>query len=72
MSIYHGFSKVFYVDSYNRVSGTNANFNIKLDIGTNKYNKVALLQMSCPKSFYNFSDGSNTFIYFKSWVLIVQ
>jgi hypothetical protein len=61
MSIYHGNSKVFYIDSYNKVSGTDSNFSIKLDLGKNDFNKIALLQFSCPKSFYNFTSGSNTF-----------
>lgn len=61
MSIYHGQQRVFYIDSYNRISGTDSNFEIKVNLPTNNYNKVALLQLSCPKSFYNFSSGSNTF-----------
>lgn len=63
MSIYHGNSRVYYVDSYNRLLGSHTNFSIKLDLpSTNKYNKVALLQLSVPKSFYNFASGKNTFI----------
>ena len=62
MSIYHGNSRVFYIDSYNRLSGTHTNFNIKLELpATNRYNKVAVLQLSVPKSFYNFPSGKNTF-----------
>ena len=61
MSIYHGDSRVFYIDSANRTSGTDSNFEISLSLPKNNYNKVALLQLSCPKSFYNFSTGKNTF-----------
>ena len=61
MSIYHGDSRVFYIDSSNRTSGTDSNFEISLNLPKNNYNKVALLQLSCPKSFYNFSTGKNTF-----------
>ena len=62
MSIYHGNSKVFYIDSYNRISGTDSDFNIKLNLGMNNFNKCALLQLSCPKTFYNFASGKNTFV----------
>jgi hypothetical protein len=62
MSIYHGQQRVYYVDSFNRINGTDSNFEIKLNLPSNNYNKVALLQLSCPKSFYNFTTGSNTFI----------
>src|ERR1700745_86639 len=63
MSIYHGNSRVFYIDSYNRISGNDTNFQIKVDVPQgNTYNKVALMQLSCPKSFYNFSSGNNTFV----------
>ena len=58
---YHGETRIFYVDSYNRVEGTDTDFTVNIDIPKNNYNKVALLQASIPKSFYNFPDGQNTF-----------
>jgi hypothetical protein len=64
MSIYHGISKVFYINSTVRCSGTSdTNFSYTLNIPSkNTFNKVCLLQLSIPKSFYNFPSGSNTFI----------
>lgn len=62
MSIYYGDPRVFYIDSANKISGTDTNFDVKIDLPKNNYNRVALLQLSCPKSFYNFSTGKNTFI----------
>ncbi len=62
MSIYHGDNRVFYIDSANKISGTDTNFDVKIDLPKNNYTRVALLQLSCPKSFYNFSTGKNTFI----------
>lgn len=61
MSIYHGESRVFYIDSSNRTSGTDSNFQINVNLPKNNFNRVALLQLSCPKSFYNFSTDKNTF-----------
>ena len=61
MSIYHQQSKVLYIDSNNRTSGSHTNFSISLDINRNYYDKCCLLQLSVPKSFYNFPSGKNTF-----------
>ena len=63
MTFYHGASEVYYINSSNRVAGSSdTNFSYILNIPQNmKYNKCCLLQLSIPKSFYNFPSGSNTF-----------
>lgn len=55
--------QVFYINSYNRTSGTNSNFTYKLNIDVTKnYNKVVMLQASIPKTMYMISSTTNTFI----------
>lgn len=62
MSFYHGSSQVFYINSATKVSGTDTNFSFKLSLpSNNRFDKVCLLQLSIPKSFYNFPVGENTF-----------
>src|SRR3989304_8514385 len=58
---YHGETRIFYIDSFFRVSGSNTDFSINLDLPRNDYNRVALIQFSCAKSYYNFPEGRNTF-----------
>jgi len=55
--------QIFYINSYNRLSGTNSNFSYKLPVDqTKNFNKVIVLQASVPKSYYLVSAGYNTFI----------
>lgn len=58
---FHGETRIIYIDSFNRSSGTTSDFNISVDLPRNDFNRVALLQFSCPKSYYNFRQGRNTF-----------
>ena len=65
MSIYHhGDTQVFYVNSTNRVSGSSdTNFSVALNIlPNNSFNRICLMQLSVPKSFYNFYTGNNTLV----------
>lgn len=62
MSIYHQEAMVLYVDSNNRTSGSHTDFSISFDMTRNHYDKCCLLQLSVPKSFYNFPVNNNTFI----------
>jgi hypothetical protein len=63
MLIKNSHHQLFYINSYNRTSGTNSNFSYKLNIDINKnYNKVVVLQASVPKTFYMISSTTNTFI----------
>jgi len=57
---------LYHLNSANRSSGTNGDFEIKIDI-TNGYNiedfdSVCLLSASIPKSYYAIQEGKNTFI----------
>lgn len=55
--------QLFYINSYNRTSGTNSNFSFKLLLDpTRNFNKVIVLQASIPKTFYLISEPNNTFI----------
>jgi hypothetical protein len=58
---YHGDTKIFYIDSFNRTSGSPTDFQVNIELPRNDFNRVALLQASIPKSFYNFPKGRNTF-----------
>lgn len=50
-------------DSKDRVSGTNTNFiSAPVDLGINKYDSVALVSVSVPKSFYNVPTSYNAFV----------
>mgnify|MGYP003673489336 CR=1 FL=1 len=68
---YHGNSIIKYIDSEERNSGSHTNFSIDIDLPKNSYDKVALLQLSCPKSFYNFRKDRNTFILIEKGVEIL-
>lgn len=49
-------------NSKDRISGNNSNFiSAPVDLGTNAYDSVALVQASIPKSYYNCPSGYNTF-----------
>lgn len=63
MSLYHSTTKILYVDSTFRTTGTHSDFSFTFnDTNLSNYNKCCILQASIPKSFYNFTTGSNTFI----------
>lgn len=52
--------EIFYINSRDRLGGTNENFSYKLDIDKNKeYDKVVVLQASIPKSYYIVQENSN-------------
>lgn len=51
-----------YVNSRNRLSGTDSNFSYKFDIDPNSdFDRAVVLQASIPKSYYLVEDGYNTF-----------
>jgi hypothetical protein len=55
--------QIFYINSYNRISGTNSNFSYKFNINaTINYTHVVVLQASIPKTYYLISQNYNTFI----------
>ncbi len=58
---HHGESRIYYIDSRLRVDGTDTDFTINLNLPRNNFDRIALLQFSCPKSFYNFRVGRNVF-----------
>lgn len=59
---YLGETTVIYVDSDSRENGTHSNFTYRINLPRdNKYNRVALLQASIPKSFYIIQSGRNSF-----------
>lgn len=62
MSLYHGSnSYVTIVDSDQRISGTTTNFTYNLNLPLNDFNRISLKSISIPRSYYDFSSGSNTF-----------
>jgi hypothetical protein len=59
---------IYHLNSANRISGTNSDFNVKVDLtGTGfsitNFDSVCLLSASIPKSYYAIQDGMNTFIF---------
>jgi hypothetical protein len=55
-------SQLYYVNSRNRINGTDSNFSFKIDIDqTINYDRVAIVDASIPKSYYLIQDGRNTF-----------
>lgn len=55
-------SRAFSVNSRSRLSGTNTDFVYKIELPkNNKFNRVAVLDFSCPKSWYNVREGLNYF-----------
>jgi hypothetical protein len=50
-------------NSKDRISGRNSNFqSLPVDLGSQSFDSVCLIQASIPKSFYNMPSGYNTFI----------
>jgi hypothetical protein len=65
MNSYIGKDKqLFYINTKNRLTGTHSDFSYKLDIDVNiKYDKVVVLNIAIPKSFYSVISGYNTFLF---------
>ena len=62
MSNYFTKRQIFYINSSNRISGTDSNFTIQLDIDREEeFDQVVLLDCSIPKSYYIIQNGENTF-----------
>lgn len=64
MSLYYNDEiRSIVVDSSNRISGTSTNFTINLNLPNNcqDYDRVALNQISIPRSYYDVDMGTNTF-----------
>jgi hypothetical protein len=56
-------SKIYYISSEERTSGTSDNFMFKLSIPDGqKFDRVCVLQASIPQSYYIVAEGSNVFI----------
>lgn len=53
--------KIFYIDSENRLSGSNTSFQYKIDLDNETYKRVSLLQCSIPKSWYLVPADGNSF-----------
>ena len=53
--------RIFYVNSRNRLTGTDSDFSYKLDMIDLKSDRVVLLACNIPKSYYLIQDGENTF-----------
>lgn len=54
--------KLFYVDSRNRISGTDSDFEITLDLPTDiAHNAINVLECSIPKSYFLIDEPNNTF-----------
>lgn len=54
--------QVFYINSRNRTEGTNSDFVYQVPLDRNqKYDRIVLLDISVPKSYYLIQDGYNTF-----------
>ena len=55
-------SRAFSINSRTRISGTHTDFVYKVELPrNNKFNRVAVLDFSCPKSWYNVREGLNYF-----------
>lgn len=53
----------FYINSANRVEGTNTDFSYNIGFPpASRYTRCCLLQAMIPKSFYNIPSGKNTFV----------
>lgn len=54
--------KLYYINSKNRISGTNSRFTINIPFtNEDNFDRVAVLQATIPKSFYLVQSGQNTF-----------
>eukprot|EP00732_Lithocolla_globosa_P004376 Lithocolla_globosa_v1_NODE_4007_length_1531_cov_501.416949.p1 type:complete len:177 gc:universal NODE_4007_length_1531_cov_501.416949:585-55(-) len=59
---YYTDREIIYVNSRNRVSGTNSNFQYKIELNNNvDYDHVVVLDASIPKSSYTIQSNNNTF-----------
>ena len=64
MSLFHSDDvRIAIVDSSKRISGTSSAFSISIDMPsyTQDFDRVALNQFSCPRSWYDINSTSNTF-----------
>jgi len=61
MSLITDDRKIFYVDSHQRVSGTDSDFLYVLNMNNQIYDSVCMLQCNIPKSYYLVQAGQNTF-----------
>ena len=54
---------IAYVNSYNKLVSTDStsDFTVMIDLPNNNINKVVVLQMAIPKSYYLVQKGYNTF-----------
>jgi hypothetical protein len=55
-------SKIFYINSRYRISGTHSDMNYRLDMHDIQPDHVIVLQANIPKSYYMVQEGLNTFI----------
>lgn len=63
MSILDGAFQIIYVNSRDRLSGTDSNFTIDLNIDRSKnYDRICVLDISIPKSYYTIQSPYNTFV----------
>lgn len=53
--------RIYYINSRNRLSGTNSNFTYKIDIKDVEPDRIAVLQANIPKSYYLIQDDANSF-----------
>ena len=53
--------RIYYINSRNRISGTNSNFTYKIDINNIEPDRIAVLQANIPKSYYLIQDNANSF-----------
>lgn len=64
--------KIFYVNSANRNNGTDSDFTYVFDLlSSDIYDKVTVLQMIIPKSYYLIQEGYNTFTLVENGVNII-
>jgi len=56
-------SRIYYINSRNRIGGTNENFQYKIEMNPliDNFNHACVLQASIPKSYYLVQDKHNTF-----------
>lgn len=60
MSEYFENKQLFFINSRNRLTGTDSNFTIKLNINQNiNYTHISLVNASIPKTFYSVPSGSS-------------
>jgi hypothetical protein len=65
-------SQTFYVNSRNRITGSDSNFSIILEISpSSDYTHCCLLSASIPKSFYAINEGRNSFTLIEDDVSII-